>query len=180
MPVPHPSFGAAEGPLTLLHLPSGTTAFFNDRAAAAAFMRAQRVGRLTGDPVAWRVDPFVHEDRHAVRLADWSLTNVFGEALSWADLPEPPRRSWYGRLDPWEIGERRRDPVAGTGVRRPYCRWRHPKTLRLLREAAAREDTDAPCRRTTRGRDILPTAWDDKQRGTQRNWKKQRRTRWKG
>lgn len=165
-----------EGPLTLLHLPSGTVHFFTDRAAAARGLRALNVERLVGEtpPFPWNLD-----DMRSMRYADWRLTNVYNEKLVWTDLP-PPRKAatrWFHRLPAWEVGVYRRDPVSGAGSYSQRAH-RHPRTLALMREAASREDTEAPVR-SARGLTAIPTAWEDIYRRTERSWKRHRRTRWK-
>lgn len=166
--------GASEAPLCLQNLVDGRSFFFESRADAVAALWAMKVGRLRGETVTPYLDFF------ATDFSEWRLTNVYGESLGWADLPARKKYSWGPSH--WEVGERRRSVVPGTGNRRAYGNWlRYPKTLNLLREAVACDDEPGevhipPTRKKKRA---IPTAYDDIYRRTQRSWKQHRGRQWK-
>lgn len=157
--------GPDAGPFTLLHLPTGEIRLYVTARVAAAFLRARGIARLIGDPAfAELVRPTVNR---SLDIAQWRLTNVYGERLSSADLPAAP------------LPSRRRDGGFGARWRLPWRqRWRTARLFRVVREAASRDDLEAPPRASRRAH-LLPTAWDDLTRHTERCWKRQRRTQWK-
>lgn len=153
--------GPDAGPFTLLHLPTGEIRLYATARAAVADLRALGISRLAGDPafaglVRRTSDP-------SLDIAEWRLTNIYGERLTLADLPAPPtpRRRFGYRGVRWN--------------RRP---WRLARLFRVVREGASRDDLEAPLRASRRAH-LLPTIWDDLVRHTERCWKRQRRTQWK-
>jgi hypothetical protein len=72
--------------------------------------------------------------------------------------------------------------VAYTGKSKPYGYFRYPKTHQDRRESSglSADSGELPVPvEHLRYRKGLPTSYDDLDRTCQRNWKEQRRTRWK-
>jgi hypothetical protein len=170
------------GPYSLLHRPSGAIRIFASVQDAAAAIQALGIRRLVEDAspewafhVGNRWSSLCYPPQIGLH---WQLTNVYGETVGFDDLAPwfPPVRR--RKVRPENIARHRIDPVPRTGRWGRSVYFRQPRTLAALREAASCDDTEAPVRATRRVH-MLPTAWDDRDRNPERNWKSQRRTQWK-
>ncbi len=170
------------GPYSLLHRPSGAIRLFGTLQEAVAGLRVLGVSRLVD---AASPEWLFHVGNRWSALCyppqiglHWQLTNVYGEIVT-VDARDlsPSNRSAARRH--FEVCARFRvDPVPGARGYRLRVYFRSPRTLAMLREAASRDDTEAPVRAARRVH-AMPTAWHDLDRGNERNWKSQRRTQWK-
>lgn len=152
-------------------------------------------GRELPTLVRSRSEVFASLDEFAAQARGWLLKALVSDATTpgfvLIDVDGrvlPPglvtaRRAALGIKDQssWVRPHRFRDgPVPRTGRSRRgrYAILRHPQTLATLREAASCDPLE-PKLRGRRGRNVIPSSWDDQFRHLERSWKRQRRTRWK-